>query len=196
MPKPPPRDEEALKAAVSAYAETATELRVQYSTSTAWVSAIIRRLCHSAFSHVDMVIPEVGLLGVSGTDRSIFDPGGVVVRPFTAWPYLRKVEVTIQCEPAIAQAVIKAGLGQYGKPFDKGALWAFIGDKPPLQASRDWQDLGQWFCSEWFIYSCKKGGLFPYELAVTKDRVSPADSVLLINPFLSQADVQKLLEVW
>jgi hypothetical protein len=44
-------------------------LQIQFSTSTAFTSGIIRRLTHSPFSHVDFVLPD-GLLGVSGKDAS------------------------------------------------------------------------------------------------------------------------------
>jgi hypothetical protein len=89
----------------------AAELLIQFSTSTAFASAIIRRLTHSPFSHVDAIITDElaqhfkiqpGLLGASGPDCGAkagrlfrhkmgwsHDPGGVIVRPNPAWAYLQ-----------------------------------------------------------------------------------------------------------
>ena len=46
---------------------------MQYSTSIAFASMVIRRLTHSEFSHVDFILPGEGLLGVSGPDQKIGD---------------------------------------------------------------------------------------------------------------------------
>ena len=64
-------------------------LTLQYSSSTALTSDLIRRICHSQFSHVDMVLQGEGLLGASGEDvyPNFDDPGGVLIRPFDPWPY-------------------------------------------------------------------------------------------------------------
>lgn len=168
-----------------------SKLQIQFSTSTAFTSGIIRRLTHSPFSHVDIVLPE-GLLGVSGKDDSITDPGGVRIRPHKAWPYLTEPKTAnIQCDDAIAIAVINAARSQIGKPFDNGALWCMLQDqaKTPVTTQRDWRNTASWFCSELVIWSLEQGGLFKYPLAVCKNRITPADVLLLINPFMSVEDI-------
>lgn len=165
------------------------ELLVQYSTSTAFASGIIRRLCHSPFSHVDIVVPGEGLLGVSGEDKSLNDPGGVRVRPFDPWPYREKPKVARIATTKVDE-VIRTAKGQLGKPFDNGALWEFLSDKPQ---ERDWRDASLWFCSELFIWSLETAGHFPYPLVVAKNRVTPADSLLLLNPFMSVANIAEFV---
>jgi hypothetical protein len=164
-----------------------TGLSIQFSTSKAFASGIIRRLTHSPFSHVDLVVPE-GLLGVSGKDDSNHDAGGVIIRPKQAWPYLTPPKVAhIQCSEQIAANVIAVCRSQLGKPFDHSALWAFFDDqaveKHCMQV-RDWRETSQWFCSELVTWSLEQGGLFSYQLAVAKNRVTPADVLLMINPYM------------
>jgi hypothetical protein len=172
-------------------------LQIQFSTSTAFSSSVIRRLTHSPFSHVDFVVPE-GLLGVSGKDDSINDPGGVIVRPLKAWPYLTTPKVaTILCPDNIATSVITAAMSQLKKPFDNGAMWAMLDDQAEEKIKgtiRNWRDPAQWFCSELVMWALETGGLFPYPLAVLKNRVSPADVLLVINQFMSVANIKEFME--
>ena len=167
-------------------------LQIQFSTSPAFSSGLIRRLSHSEFSHVDFIVPE-GLLGVSGKDNALLDPGGVVVRAHEAWPYLGKPKIaTIKCSDTVAKAAIDACRSQVGKPFDNSALWGFLNDqaKEPL---RDWRDPESWFCSELIAWSLEKAGLFSYPLAVAKNRVTPADVLLIINPFMSADNISEFI---
>ena len=152
------------------------------------MSGLIRRACHSRFSHVDIVLPGEGLLGVSGEDKSVNDPGGVRIRPFEPWPYniVREVEINT----SLSDAIIRRGKSQIGKPFDNDALFAFFS---PNVVHRDWRELAKWFCSEWFIWSCETEGLFPYSLCVPMNMINPNDTMLLLNPFMSRDDVNTLL---
>lgn len=169
-------------------------LQIQFSTSTAFTSGIIRRLTHSPFSHVDFIVPE-GLLGVSGVDPSINDVGGVLVRPFNCWPYLTKPKVArLGCSDEIAVKVIAVAMTQLGKPFDNTAMWGMLEDQA-TEKLRNWRDPTQWFCSEFVAWAMETGGLFPYSLAVMKNRVSPADVLLLANPFMNAANIKEFTEV-
>jgi hypothetical protein len=181
-----------------------TGLLIQYSTSTAFASGIIRRLSHSQFSHVDLVLPGEGLMGVSGPDKYVVDgkpvndPGGVLIRPFNPWPYLTPPKTArIETTAVIAAAVIAAGRSQLGKPFDNSALWDFLEDTaegaPDAAKARDWRDQSSWFCSEWLAFSAETGGLFPYPLIAAKNRITPADSLLLLNPLMSPANIAEFL---
>lgn len=155
------------------------------------MSQLIRAACHSRFSHVDIVVPGEGLLGASGPDPHASptwkDPGGVLVRPFDPWPYEIKRTVTIKTDKA--DAIIARWRTQVGKPFDDGALRAFLFAEP----LHDWRELSQWFCSEGVIWSCETESLFPYKLCVPMNKIDPNDCMQFINPFLSDADVDNLL---
>lgn len=170
-------------------------LTLQYSSSTAWQSGIIRRMCHSPFSHVDVVLLGEGLLGASGgpqkyerADGTVYhDPGGVIIRPFDAWSY--EIKQTIRVRTPRAEAVRSRWRTQIGKPFDDGALWDFLSDKP---GERDWRDEASWFCSEGVVWSAEIEGAFGWPLLVAKNRVSPSDSLLAFNSMILEEDVAHL----
>lgn len=167
------------------------ELVIQYSTSTAFASGIIRRLCHSPFSHVDILIPGEGLLGVSGEDAKCHDTGGVLLRPFNPWPYKGPPKTArLKIGESKAFDIIQLARSQLGKPFDNTALWDFLSDKP---GDRDWRNTESWFCSEFVIWCLEQGKFFSYPLVVAKNRVTPADSLLLLNPYLTYDNIQEFL---
>jgi hypothetical protein len=169
-------------------------IQIQFSTSPAFSSAVIRRLTHSPFSHVDLIVKD-GLLGVSGKDDTINDPGGVRIRPFNAWPYLTKPKVAmLNCTDEVTEQVIAAARSQIGKPFDNDALYAMLNDLA-VQKPRDWRDPSQWFCSEFVIWSLEAGKIFPYTLAATANRLTPNDVLLVSNPFMTEANIKEFLEV-
>ncbi len=188
------------------------ELLIQYSTSTAFASGVIRRLTHSPFSHTDIVItPEVakhfnvspGLLGASGPDATTerclayrrrhgrsADPGGVLIRSMDPWPYMfPPLTARLRCTDKVHDDTIAFALSQREKPFDKKAMHAFLRDRAGLSiVRRDWRDPAAWYCAELILRAPEVGGLFPYELILTKDVVSPNDTLLVFNPFIINAE--------
>jgi hypothetical protein len=163
------------------------ELLFQFSTSLAFASTVIRRLTHSEFSHIDLILPHEGLLGVSGPDNTPpVDPGGVRIRPFNAWPYKFQPKVArVQCADEVVRKTIEFAKSQIGKPFDNGALYHFLRDRAGLKPiGRNWRDPDKWFCSELQVRALEVGGLFSYPLIVLKDVVSPQDVLLLLNPYM------------
>ena len=105
-----------------------------------------------------------------------------MIRPPDYQPFGIRRRAVIQTDKAAA--IIDAAKSQIGKPFDKSALYSFFS----TQADRNWRDTGKWFCSEHTTWSCETGGLWLYKLVVTAGRVTPADLLLLLNPFI---DVDK-----
>ncbi len=172
------------------------ELHFQFSTSTAWTSAIIRRLTQSEFSHVDIILPGEGLLGVSGSDKSILDPGGVLIRRFDAWPYKCPPKVArVQCSDEVAHRAITWGRTQIGKPFDKKALYAFLRDRAGLpNQGRKWRDPDKWYCSEFAMRAVEIAGLFSYPLITPKDTVSPNVLLVHLNPFLTPQNIAEFTD--
>jgi hypothetical protein len=152
------------------------------------MSSLIRRACHSRFSHLDIVLPGVGLLGASGEDKSFHDPGGVRIRPFEPWPYNIIREVEIKTDKA--DAIIELAQSQIGKPFDNAALSAFFN---PYSTGRNWRELDKWFCSELYIWACEGAKLFDYPICVPMGMINPNDTMLLTNHLMSPTDIAKLL---
>jgi hypothetical protein len=177
------------------------ELLVQYSTSTAFASGIIRRLTHSRWSHVDLILEGEGLLGVSGEGGYVSgagvkynDPGGVIIRPFNAWPYLATPKIAkLQVSEQAVRDTIGFARSQLGKPFDGGALWGFLQDPTTASMSRNWREPEKWYCSELIVRAAEIGGCFPYHLVITKDRVSPGDSLLIFNPLMTPDNIAEFI---
>ncbi len=169
------------------------KLLYQFSTSAAFSSKVIRIITHSRFSHVDLILPNEGLLGVSGVDKSIGDAGGVLIRPFDCWPYLSPPKVArVQCSDAVAKSTIDAARNQIGKPFDKKALYHFLRDRAGLpNIGRNWRDPSMWYCSEGQLRWAELGGLFGYSLIVEKDTVSPNDLLIFFNPYLTEDNIKE-----
>lgn len=167
------------------------ELQLQLSTSTARASWVIRVLTHSRFSHVDIIEPGKGLWGVSGKDKRIGDAGGVLLRPFNAWPYLYPPKIAkIQTEQVVIDKVFDFCRANRGKPFDSQSLYHFLRDRAGLPSvGRDWRDPDKWFCSEFALRALEVAGLFPWQLITPKDTVSPNDLLIHVNPFMDMINI-------
>jgi hypothetical protein len=167
---------------------------IQFSTTVDsaanWTSAAIRRLTHSPFSHMDLIlsgqhaidlaVPDGSALGASdqGVHSACFkgNPCGVGIRPSEYQPFGLRRRMILETDKATE--IIAAAATQLGKPFDSSGLWDFVEDSFP--GARDWRSADSWWCSELGIWSLEQGGFFPTLLSWPKNRVSPTD-VLLIN---------------
>jgi len=130
-------------------------------------------MCHSPFSHVDIILPE-GCLGAS-------DPGGVMLRPFDYQIFKLKQRTTIKSDKT--DKFIELVQSQIGKPFDPKALRSVLDNTP-----RNWRIPDAWFCSELVVWALEEAGFFPYKLIVPKNRISPADLLLLLNPWIDREE--------
>jgi hypothetical protein len=146
-----------------------------------WSAAIIRRLTHSPFSHVDLVLPSGNLLGASDMGpKSPFiegNPCGVAVRPpdYQVFGYRRQMVLKSDRAPKVIEAVYS----QLGKPFDSAGLKDFMGDEFP--GVRDWRQPVAWYCSELFVWALEEAQFFTYNpLAWPKNRISPTDLLILL----------------
>ena len=153
----------------------ADSFTIVFSTSYALSSALIRFLCHSPFSHTDIMLPipePYSLFGAS-------DPGGVMCRPFNYQPFKTWHKATIHT--SLADRIIELVRSQEGKPFDDIAMRQVMSDEP-----RDWTVPDAWFCSELICWACEEAGLF--RVVVPKNRVTPADLLLLLNPWIDPVE--------
>ncbi len=149
----------------------ADSFTIVFSTSFALSSALIRFLCHSPFSHCDILLPEpipYGLFGAS-------DPGGVILRKYDYQKFKTWHQATIHTP--LGDRIVELVLSQKGKPFDDVAMKQVMSDEP-----RDWKIPDAWFCSELICWACEEAGLF--RVVVPKNRVTPADLLLLLNPWI------------
>ena len=135
---------------------------------------IIEWFDHGAgYSHVDAVLPDGRLLGarsdlVGNAPRGvqIRDPGYVGTDP----------TLVVRLATAVAMEVAFYAFltSQIGKPYDTLGILDFIG-------GRNWRQPDTWFCSELVAAGMEKCGYFPYPLASTTNKITPADLLLAIS---------------
>jgi hypothetical protein len=156
---------------------------IQFSTtenswSNRW-SWVIRHMCHSPFSHVDIELPDGSLLGASDSPKAPVlagNPRGVAIRPNNYENYGYRRRMVIKTDKA--DAIIAFAMVQLGKPFDSSAIKSFWSDARP--GTRDWQNPIAWFCSELVISCFDESGYWQPRLKVwPKNRISPSDIFML-----------------
>jgi hypothetical protein len=157
-------------------------IKLQFSTSTEASSALICRISHSPFSHVDIVLPDGNLLGASDNPNALVlqgNPSGVAIRPPNYQIFGRKAVAKLAATKEVEEAFYEAAKSQLGEPFDHHALYAFLDGR--FDTGRDWRDESAWFCSEHTGWSLERAKFFPFPVVVTKDRLNPPDLLLLTN---------------
>lgn len=155
------------------------QIVIQFSTSTAWQSKLIRRLCHGPFSHVDLVLPDGNLLGASdqgpGSPCLVGDACGVAIRPPHYQQFYIRRNAVLEADAGIVEAVIGAALSQVGKPFDSAALEpaTFFTD----EITRDWSLPTMWFCAELTAWYLVEGRFWPKRPLFMFNRFAPMDII-------------------
>lgn len=143
---------------------------MQFSAEHTLASVLTRWFTHSAFSHVDLVLPDGRLLGARPA-------GGVQIRPPDYARFYRVLQLLMRTP--LAARHYRYALSQVGKPYDWRAVIGF------LLPSRDWRDENAWFCSE-LVAATFDGTRDRLVHLVGRDepitRVTPND--LLISPRL------------
>lgn len=139
---------------------------------------LIRRLSHSPFSHVDVILPNGNALGASDSPDAPVVEGnkhGVAIRPPNYQVFgIRRQAVIVT---PFADAIIAKVMTQLGKPFDGDALHTFLDDRV---FDRSWRNPTSWFCSELFAWAFEAAGYWaPQELLWPKSRVSPTDLLMM-----------------
>ena len=165
-------------------------IQLQFSRSTELVSYMIARACRSPFSHVDIVLPDGNLLGASDSAKGAIYRrkswwGGYQASGLSAFRY--QATGLINCSAKVEKAFLEAARSQLGEPFDSSAMHAvFSGGF--FAVDRDWRDQSAWFCSELKSWCLEEAGFFPYQLLISKNRVTPPDLLLMVNPWVINAE--------
>lgn len=151
------------------------EIVLQFVTESDPLSAAIRYFSHSVVSHVDLVLPDGGLLGARMA-------GGVQVRgaDYAPWSMVLRATLRSPCAPK----VYAAALSQLGKPYDWRAILAFAVD-------RDWREADSWICSELQAWALEQGGFFQRPLYLGVNKITPGDLLLVVSPFAEIARVAR-----
>jgi hypothetical protein len=164
-------------------------IRLQFSKSTENVSKLIAWACRSPFSHVDYVMQDGNLLGASDSPHAPYiegNPGGVAIRPPDYQPFAIRRIANIYTPARVEARFEELMRAQLGEPFDDMAMHAVF--KPDNMGNRDWRDASAWFCSEMFAWGFEESGALDVPPLVSKDRVTPADLLLIVSHLVSNAE--------
>jgi hypothetical protein len=145
-------------------------VKLQFVLGNDFSSTLIAWFNSGHFSHVDSV-------GADGTLTGARSAGpihpGVWTRPANYTTWRRRVTMSIPCTPgqyAKYWAFIDA---QYGKPYDKSAIFAFLID-------RNFHDPDEWFCSELVTAALEAAGLIG-TLFEGANKVAPTPLALVVS---------------
>lgn len=164
-------------------------ITLQYSRSTELVSLLIAKACRSDFSHVDLVLEDGNLLGASDSPKAPYlkgNPKGVAIRPPDYQPFAIRRIAHLKASAEVEANFRVVVHSQLGEPFDKEAMHAVFSSRP--HTGRDWRDPDAWFCSELFAWGLEVSGFFPWELLISKDRITPPDLILITNFAITNPD--------
>jgi hypothetical protein len=144
-----------------------------------WGSGLIRRSCHSPFSHVDIVLKDGTLLGASDSPNAPYihgNPRGVATRPMDYQQFAYRRQMVIETERA--DDIRRIAVSQLGKSFDRTAIRDFINDSFP--GYRDWRLNDSWFCAELIMWAMESGYMWGSPpIPWPKNRVSPTDILMM-----------------
>jgi hypothetical protein len=145
-----------------------------------WGSGLIRRACHSPFSHVDMLMKDGTLVGASDSPFAPYihgNPRGVASRPMDYQKFAYRRQMILETERA--DDIRRLWVSQLGKGYDGASLWDMVSDQFPGQ--RDWRLNDTWFCAEGVLWAMEMGYFWgPPPLPWPKNRVSPTDLLMLL----------------
>lgn len=164
-------------------------IKLQFSRSTENVSKLIAWACRTPFSHVDWVMEDGNLLGASDSPNAPYldgNPGGVAIRPPDYQPFAIRRIAHIYVPARVEARFAELMHSQLGEPFDSQAMHAVF--KPDNSGSRDWRDSSAWFCSELKAWGLEEAGTFDVQPLVSKDRVTPADLLLMVSHLVANSE--------
>src|SRR5215469_11418764 len=147
-------------------------------------SLLICRLTHSPFSHVDLVLDNGNLLGSSNNPHASVVKGnarGVAIRPPDYQRFAVRRDAAIMTTEARKQAFHDFCMAQLGKPFDSEALSPKVFLSPHFEY-REWRTEDKWFCAELMARATEIAPLLDWPIPGIKNRVTPADLILLLAP--------------
>jgi len=159
-------------------------------------SLLICRLTHSPFSHVDLVLDNGTLLGASDNPSAPVisgNPRGVAIRPSNYQRFAVRRDATIKTTTDRRKRFHDFCQAQLGKPFDNSALSPKIFLSPHFEY-RDWRTPDKWFCAEMMGCATEYAPLLDWTIPGIKNRMTPADLILLLAPLYDFHMARKPIE--
>jgi hypothetical protein len=158
-----------------------------------YYSMLICRLTHSPFSHVDLLLDDGNLLGSSNSPHTPVvsgNPAGVAIRPPDYQRFAVRRDAIIPTTDQRKKRFTDFCMAQLGKPFDGEALSPRVFLSPDV-VFRDWRENDKWFCAELMGRATEIAPLLGWTIPGVKNRITPADLVLLLAPLYDYAIASK-----
>lgn len=127
-------------------------------------SWLIRAVTWSEWSHVDIMLPDGGLIGAAAPHGVI----GITSEERIARASCAAV-MKVPCSTPFSWM-----LSQIDKPYD----WLGVAG---IGLHRDWEEDDKWFCSEFAARAMKEGGIEPFQAKAMR-RVTPQHLWMLNYP--------------
>lgn len=154
---------------------------LQFVGGADWSSRLVRQFVSRHLCHVDVVMPDGGLLGARGDTVGGVAPG-VRIRPAN---YLDLAKTDQRIRFALSYAATQEVAffdflqKQVGKPYDYEAILGFA-------FNRDWREPDSWICAELVTVALEKAKIIkPVYLA--SNRITPSACALMMSTLMPAA---------
>lgn len=152
-------------------------ITLQFCSFPSFIGQAIDWFTAGDVGHVDVVLPDGGLMGAQREDGLGGQPTGVQIRPpnYGGMQHVRRVSMPEGdgAKLGLANNFLQA---QLGKPYDTLAIVGFV-------VGRDWRDGGAWFCSELAARFAELAGAFPHQLCAPANKITPQELLLVCSAF-------------
>ena len=149
---------------------------LQFVGTDSFTADIIELKGGGKYSHVDVIMPDGGLLGAR--NESIGGkPAGVQIRfpNYEKWESI--AHLTIQLSDAQYFSFMAFLREQLGKPYDNAAIFGFV-------FNRDWREQNSWFCSELVVAAFEAvDNFFEYKVYTPANKIDPVTAFTLLSAF-------------
>ncbi len=143
--------------------------RLRFITEPDWVSASIRAVTSSLWSHVETILPD-------GTYLGAHYPSGVQIRPLDYCKPMRERRYKIPVSDAALGQMLAFAHAQVGKPYDTTDIFGIL-------MHEGWNNPDAWICSALETATMEAGGIFPLNVEVGyTPKITP--EMLHLSPLL------------
>ena len=151
---------------------------LQFAAQDNLPTALIELYGHGFPSHVDLVLPDGGLLGAR-IDADGAPAAGVQIRKPGYANFTRIERWGIPVSPPVEAKYYELARAQIGKPYDWQAIAAFA-------VGRDWRNPDAWMCSELQTWLCEQAPVFIHPLELPDSTVIPRDLWFAFVPWATK----------
>lgn len=150
---------------------THPHITLRFVDGGGFVAATIQKFEYGFWAdHVECLMPDgktiIGAYLGKGVQRNVVG--------YDASTSSEELYVPVPCSQEQQDKFYAFIESQVGKPYDTKAVLG-------IALERNWQDPGQWFCSELQTAGMIAAGIFPEHLATQLNHVTPRDLLLIVS---------------